>query len=353
MNVVPSPFGHVAPKVASSVSSRISFLHSVMSLKEFGKLVLATFWEWWYDNTFRLAAALAFYTVFSLAPILLIAISLAGLVFDAEFARNQVASQIIALVGEEGGRAVEEVMAGSENFGSNPLAAFIGIATLIIGSTVVFAELQSALNDIWGVKAQATGSGLTKMIRDRILSFGLVLALVFLLLVSMLVDAAVATAQEYVWRDLPGWPRVSWTINAVCSFAIISFLFALIYKYLPDVVITWRDVAIGSLVTAVLFIAGKFGIGLYLGRMAFGSTYGAAGSFVVLLIWVYYSALISFFGAEFTQVYTRRYGSLIEPQSYAKRTGAKPSGVYESPEDPGNPHHRPTASVEPYGPEKE
>jgi len=308
-----------------------------MTLKQFGKMVLATFWEWWYDNTFRLAAALAFYTVFSLAPILLIAISLAGLIFDAERARQQVASQITDLVGQQGGQAVEEVMQATENLGTNPLAASIGVATLLIGSTVVFAELQSALNDIWGVKAQTSGTGFTKMIRDRILSFGLVLAFVFLLLVSMLVDTAIASAQEMVWGDLPAWPRVTWAINSLVTFAIISFLFALIYKYLPDVVITWRDVAIGSLVTAALFIIGKFCIGLYLGRTAFGSTYGAAGSFVVLLIWVYYSALISFFGAEFTQVYTRRYGSLIQPQSYAQRTGDKPTGAQEGPEDDPKP----------------
>jgi membrane protein len=279
--------------------------------------------EWWEDNTFRLAASLAFYTIFSIAPILLIAVEIASVVFSREQAQQQIVKQIEALVGVEGGRAVQEVLRGAGRIGGNPTAVALGLVAILIGSTAVFAELQAALNQVWDVRADPQRSAIKGLVRTRLRSFALVLAVGFLLLVSLVLSALLAAVQEYLADQIPGASWVWHVGNFLVSFAVVSGLFAMIYKYLPDVQITWRDVAIGSLVTAVLFSLGKWLIGLYLGRTAFASTYGAAGSFVVLLIWVYYSALASFFGAEFTQVYARRFGSRIRPEPHAVRVGRK------------------------------
>ena len=292
-------------------------------ITEFTDLFKTTFWEWWNDNTFRLAASLAFYTIFSLAPILLIAVSIASLVFSQESATEQVVREVQTLVGEEGAKAVRQVLRSVGRIEGTPMAIVTGLITLIMGSTAVFAELQSALNQIWDVRSNPQGNAVKGFIRDRMRSFSIVLVVGFLLLVSLVINAALAGVQTYLADWMPGIPRLWQTLNFITSLAVITLLFALIYKYLPDVRITWRDVTVGAFVTSMFFSAGKQLIGLYLGHMALGSTYGAAGSFVVLLIWVYYSALISFFGAEFTQVYARRYGSKIRPQAHAIRVGRK------------------------------
>lgn len=301
-----------------------------MPLRDIFDVLKATFLEWWNDNTFRLAASLAFYTIFSLAPVLVIAVALAGLVFDqggSETIRQDLADEIGTLVGPEGRAAVEQVLEGASVDRGSPAAAVIGIVTVLIGSTFVFAELQSALNMIWDVRVDPTRSMIRGLVRDRLRSFGIALSVGFVLVVSLVVSTALSAAQNQLNNYLPG---VSWLwriANLLAWLVLVSGLFAMIYKYLPDVEITWRDVAIGALVTAVLFSIGKFAIGAYLGRMAFGSAYGGAGSFVVFLIWVYYSALICFFGAEFTQVFARRYGSRIRPQEHAVRVGRKKDEV--------------------------
>jgi membrane protein len=286
-------------------------------------LVMAAFNDWWEDNTFRLAASLAFYTIFSLAPILLIAVEMASFVFSRAQAQRQIVHQIEQLVGPEGGRAVQEVLRGAGEIGSNPTAAALGLAAILIGSTAVFAELQAALNYIWDVQVDPQRNVLKSLLRTRLRSFTLVLVVGFLLLVSLVVSAALSAVQEFMQGQLPGIPVVWQVGNFLLSFGVIAFLFAMIYKYLPDVQLTWRDVTIGSLATAALFALGKWLIGFYLGHAAFGSTYGAAGSFVILLIWVYYSALISFLGAEFTQVYVRRFGSNPRPEPHAVPIGRK------------------------------
>lgn len=289
----------------------------------FWDLLKAAARDWWNDNTFRLAAALAFYTIFSLSPIMLIAIALAGMVFGEEAVTRHLVHEIAALVGPEGGRAVGQVLASAQAAGSQPLAAAFGVVTLVIGSTAVFAELQAALNLIWDVEAKPRRGMLSGFVRDRLLSFAMVLAIGFLLLVSLLVSAALSGAQAYLAARVPAawlWQGV----NLLLSFLLTTGLFMLIYKVLPDTRIAWRDVFIGAVVTALLFSIGRFVIGEYLGRVSLGSRFGAAGSFAVLLVWVYYSALISFFGAEFTQVYSRRYGSHIQPVEYAVRKGGKP-----------------------------
>ena len=287
------------------------------------RLAKAAFNEWWEDDAFRLAAALAFYTIFSLAPILLISVELVGFIFSKEEARQQIIYQVENLTGAQGGAAVSEVLNSLGALGGNWSAVLLGVLAILAGSTAVFANLQSALNQIWDVKPDPRQNMLKGLLRSRLQSFALVLTVGFLLLVSLVLSAFFSAAQEYLTAWIPGgrwWWQLS---NSVGSFVIIALMFALIYKYLPDVKITWKDVGIGALVTAVLFSLGKWLIGLYLGRTAFASTYGAAGSFVVMLLWVYYSALISFYGAEFTQVYARQYGSRIRPKNHAVRIGDK------------------------------
>lgn len=298
-----------------------------MSLKTLWHVIKATFLEWWNDNTFRLAASLAFYTTFSLAPILVIAVSITGLVFTQEHATNQIVQQVERLAGPQGADVVVQILKSSSEGGGGPIATILGVVTLVIGSTAVFVELQSALNHVWDVQTDPKASVLKELIRDRLRSFTIVVAVGFLLLVSLLISAGLAGAQTFMAGTIRGVPWLWRGFNFIASFVVISLLFAMVYRYLPDVKITWRDVSVGSMVTALLFTGGKYLIGLYLGHMTLGSSYGAAGSFVVMLIWVYYSALICFFGAEFTQVYARRYGSKIRPQPHAVRVGRKEDGI--------------------------
>ena len=296
-------------------------------VKNFFGLLKTAAVEWWEDNTFRLAASLAFYTIFSLAPVLVITIAIARFWFDDERATDQVVGQITTLVGEEGGLAVRAVATASQKTASGAFGVIVGIGSLLVGSTVVFMELQAALNLIWDVKADPSRGFWYSLVRDRLLSFALVLGVGFLLLVSLVLSATLAGVAAY-FGGKGSQETILWqVINNVTSFVVAWLLFAMIFKVLPDAKITWRDVAIGSAVTAFLFSVGKHLIGLYLGKTATASTYGAAGSFAVLLIWIYYSALISFYGAEFTQVYARRYGSRIKPEEYAERVGEKPDAV--------------------------
>ncbi|PKN28938.1 MAG: hypothetical protein CVU64_10695 [Deltaproteobacteria bacterium HGW-Deltaproteobacteria-21] len=297
--------------------------HKVTMFKTVWDLLRLTFKDWWNDDSFRLASSVAFYTIFSLAPILTISVGLAGLVFSQEHAREQIVLQIETLSGSQGASAVRQVLKGAADIGGNPLAIAGAVLAIVVGSTAVFASLQSALNDIWDVKAAPRRSMWKGLIRDRMRSFGIVLTVGFLLIVSMVVSALLTGAQELMSQRIEGIGWVWRLLESTISFGIVSLLFAAIYKYLPDVQISWGDVAVGALITAALFTMGKYMIGLYLGQVAIGSTYGAAGSFVVLLIWVYYSVLISFLGAEFTQVYARRYGSRIRPQPHAVRIGKK------------------------------
>jgi membrane protein len=290
-------------------------------------LFKTAFTEWMEDNTFRLAASLAFYTIFSIAPILLISVEIAGFIFSRGAARQQLIMQVEELAGVQGGQAVAQILDSVGVWEGNWIAVAIGIGTILVGSTVVFAELQSALNQIWDVMPDPKRSAFRSLIRTRVRSFAVVLSVGFLLLVSLVVSAALAAAHNYLAEALPVTPWLWQIFNFLISLAITTLLFAMIYKYLPDVQITWSDVGIGALVTAILFNLGKSLIGLYLGQTAVASVYGAAGSFVVFLFWIYYSALISFFGAEFTQVYARRYGSKIRPEKHAIRVGRKSDTV--------------------------
>lgn len=293
----------------------------------FGGLLKASAVEWWNDNTFRMSAALAFYMIFSLSPLLVIAVGAAGLIFGETQARERISAELGRLIGPQGGDAVEQAIEQAQFSTGSPWAVTVGIITLVIGSTVVFAELQAALNQIWDVKVVPKRFGIWKVVRDRLLSFGLVLVVSLLLLVSLLISALLAAAEARLADWVPH-AATAWQWANQSAFIVIgAVLFALIYRYLPDVRIGWRDVAVGAAVTSVLFNVGKYLIGLYLGQTAGASTYGAAGSLAVFLIWMYYSALICFFGAEFTQVFARMYGSRIRPSSQAVRVGDKPDEV--------------------------
>jgi membrane protein len=271
-------------------------------------LLSETFFEWYEDRAPRLGAALAFYTVFALAPALILIIALAALLLGKDAAQSQIISQVEDLAGNAGAQAVQAAIESARSAGGSLLATALGALTLLFGLWGVFGELQDALNTIWGVTT-VPGRGVIGVIKKRFWSFTMVVGIGFLLLVSLAASAWLAALGKFFSRLLPLPAAMMETANALLSFVVITFMFAVIYKLLPDVRIAWRDVWTGAAVTAVLFTIGKSLIGLYLGRSTVASVYGAAGSLVVILLWVYYSAQIVFFGAEFTKVYSRRFGA--------------------------------------------
>jgi membrane protein len=270
-------------------------------------LVSESVWAWVNDRASRKGAALAFYTVFSLAPILIVAIAIAGLFFGEEAARGEIYAQMSELIGPDGAQAIQAMIQSANRPEAGITATIVGIVTLFIGATTALAELKDGLDQIWQVPNERM-SGFWYFVRKRLLSIGMILSLGFLLLVS-LVFSAVLTALAKRWGNFDGTGVILQGLNFFVSFVLVTILFAMIYKILPSVRIAWRDVIIGAVVTALLFSIGKFMIGLYLGNSAIGSSYGAAGSIVLVLVWVYYSAQIFLLGAEFTKVYAHRYGS--------------------------------------------
>jgi membrane protein len=274
-------------------------------------------WDWFDDSAPTLGAAVAYYTVFSLAPLFVIAVAIAGLVFGREAAQGQIFEQLRAMIGETSAAAMEDVV---ESANSQPragvFATIIGFVALIVGASGVFAQMQASLNAIWRVEPKP-GRGIWGLIQDRVLSFGFILIVGFLLLISLILTTIIAFIGEWFGGFLPGIETLIQILNAILSLAVITLLFAMIFKFLPDVKIAWRDVWIGALITAGLFTAGKEVLGLYLGKSGVASSYGAAGSLIVLLLWVYYSAQIVFFGAEFTKAYANRFGSRVTPADNA------------------------------------
>ncbi len=290
--------------------------------KAIGCLLKETLGRWWESNPFRLGAALAYYTVFSLAPVVLIALWIAGLFFGAKTAHQELLQDIDQTFGSRVSQAIADVVEYSKTSSGGTLATIFSIIVILFGATSVFVQLQDSLNTIWGVKARE-GGGILAAVKDRFLSFTIVLAVGFLLLVSLVFSAVLSTVGTYVLPStLPGGPILWRTLNWLLSLVLITLLFALIYKLLPDVVIEWRNVWVGSAVTAFLFVVGKYLIGLYLGRSTWISAYGAAGSLVVVLLWVYYSSQIFLFGAAFTYVYAHRSCKPIEIKSNAKPIAA-------------------------------
>ncbi|PZO21790.1 MAG: ribonuclease BN [Leptolyngbya foveolarum] len=284
----------------------------------FWSLLKQSFAEWQRDKVSRLAAALAYYTAFALAPVLVIVIAIASFLFEQSTVQGRIIDQLQSLLGKDGAEMVREMLVSAQSQDSNSfLATVVGVALLILGASGLFIQLQDALNTVWNVEAR-TDQGIWRLIRDRLLSFGMVLVIGFLLMVSLLLSAALTAVSGLVGSGgLPGLDVVWQIANVILSFGIITLLFGLIYKILPDAKIGWSDVWIGAAITALLFTIGKWLIGLYIGNSSAASAYGAAGSFVVLLLWIYYSAQILLFGAEFTQVYANRFGSRIQPDENA------------------------------------
>ncbi|HKY54677.1 MAG TPA: YihY/virulence factor BrkB family protein [Anaerolineales bacterium] len=276
---------------------------------------------WKEDYASRLSAALAYYTIFSLAPLLVIVIAITGLIWEADVVRAQILSQIQALIGPEGADFVASLITSTGSPAQDIVALIIGIIILLFGALGVFNELHNSLNIIWNVKVEKPEGflqAIKKVILDRLLSFTMILGIGFLLLVSLVITAGLSATQETIGNAFPFSEFILQIVNLAISIGVITVLFALMYKFLPDAVIAWRDVWLGAFVTAILFSIGKTAIGIYLGNSAVTSTFGAAGSLVLLLLWIYYSAQILFFGAEFTQVYANKYGSKILPEGKEK-----------------------------------
>jgi len=286
-------------------------------IKKMGALLKESAKEWSDDNASRLSAALSYYTIFSIAPLLVLAIAVAGMVFGQEAASHQIFNQIRGLVGDQGAITIQTMVEKLHQNGGGVIATIVGVVTVLIGASGAFEELQSALNTIWKVQAKP-GHTVKVFLRIRLLSFSLVLVIGFMLLVTLVISAALAGMGHYLDQVLPIPAIVLQAFNLSISFAVTALLFTLIYKVLPDVVLKWRDVWIGGTFTALLFSLGRYLIGLYLGRGTFSSAYGAAGSLVIILAWIYYSAQILFFGAEFTKVYATTFGRNIKPKANAE-----------------------------------
>jgi len=273
-------------------------------------LVRAALSSWIDDYAPSMGAALSYYTVFSLAPLLLIVVSVAGLVFGEEAVRGELFAQLQQLMGDDAAKAVQSLLASVSQPTHGVIGTAVGVAVLLFGATTVFGELQDALDRIWRAPARHASSGVWTLLRARLLSFGLILGLAFLLMVSLVLGAAISALGRWWGPVFGGWAVTAQVVNEIVAFALTTVVFALIYKVMPRVSVRWHDVWLGALVTALLFTVGKFLIGLYIGKSGVTSAFGAAGSIVVIFLWVYYSAQIFLVGAEFTWVYARTLGSM-------------------------------------------
>lgn len=305
-------------------------------LKIFFSLLTQTFTEWNEDHAPRLAAALAYYTAFSIAPLLVVVIGVVGIIVSQQTVQNQILSEVQRSVGPDAAKMVDELIINASKPAEGLLATILGIATLLLGAGGAFGQLQDALNTIWDVDPSSTGkrnSGVVLQIQNKFLSFGMVLVVGFLLLVSLVINAVIAALSTYVGTLLPGVEFLVSLLNLVISLIVITAMFALLYKFLPKIKLEWRDVIIGAALTSVLFTIGRFLLGWYLGRSGTTSAYGAAGSFVLILLWIYYSAQIVLFGAEFTQVFARRHGSLQGSKTVpvSRNTPAPTAGTVPAP----------------------
>ncbi|MBW4459672.1 MAG: YihY/virulence factor BrkB family protein [Nodosilinea sp. WJT8-NPBG4] len=296
-----------------------------MSPKQVWQLLKQAFKEWNQDQASQLAAALAYYTLFSLAPLLILAIAIASLFFDNGAVRDQLMGQVESLMGGASADFVRTVLDNANRPGESSgwLASVISVVLLVVGATGVLSQLQLSLNTIWNLEARP-GISLITQLRKRLLSLGMVLVIGFLLLVSLIASSAISGFSGYLNTLMPGLDALVQLLNFVLAFGLTTLLFAMMFKYLPDAIIAWRDVWFGAAATAILFSVGKYLIGLYLGNSSFGSSYGAAGSVIILLVWVFYSAQILFYGAELTQVYSRRFGSQIKPNKYTVQRDPSP-----------------------------
>lgn len=272
------------------------------------------------DKVTKLGGSLAYYTIFSMGPLLIVIISLCSLIFQREAIEGQVYDQLKGFLGEDTAITLQEIIKKAAVNGKGVVAVVIGAVTLLVGATTVFGEIQDSINGIWGLKPKPK-KGWLKMLQNRVLSFSVIISLGFLLVVSLGINAIMDALSRQLSRAFPDITvTLFYILNQIITFIVISVIFAVIFKVLPDAKIKWRDVMLGSFVTGFLFILGKFGISFYISKSNVGTTYGAAGSLVVLLLWTYYSSLILYFGAEFTKAYALVYGTEIHPNSYAVTT---------------------------------
>ena len=286
-----------------------------MNLKKTWPILKNTFSEFGEDKVLRLSAAMAYYAMFSIGPLLIIAMGLAGFAFGHDAVRQQIQEQLRGMLGEGAAKTIDSMMSAQKH-GASFIATLVGLVALLFGAAGLFGQLQDSLNTIWGVKSKP-GAGIWGFIRARFLSFSMVLGTGFLLLVSMALTTFLSAATGSLGNKLPMPEAAAHILNFVVSFALISVLFAMIFKFLPDVRIPFSNVWVGAVGTALLFTAGKYLLALYLGRASTASPYGAAGSVIIILMWVYYASVILLFGAEFTQVYARQTGAKIVPTKYA------------------------------------
>ncbi len=309
-------------------------------LKDALSLLKQTFIEWSSDNAPRLAAALAYYVVFSLAPLLVLTIAVAGFVLQESLARSEVMSVITDAVGPQAATFVGELIDGLRQPGTGVISTLLGLGALLLGALGAFEQLKSALNTVWNVPDTQRRSGIGGFLFNKLLSFGMILVIGFLLLASLILNTLLSAFQTFALSLLPQAHIVLQVSNLLLSYGIIVLLFAMIYRFLPDITLEWRDVWVGALVTTLLFNLGKFVLGLYLVHSGTASAYGAAGSFVLIMLWIYYSAQIVLFGAEFTQVYSRRYGSLrdhpLPPKSQQARDTVETKVITVPADTPGD-----------------
>lgn len=288
------------------------------SLKDIWSIIKQSFSDFIDNKVLKLSAALAFYTIFSLPAMLIIVISVSDIFYGRAAIEGTLYHQIAEFVGSEAALQIQQTIRSAALSQSSYFATIVGIVTLLFGATSVFSEIQDSINHIWKLKAKPKGTGFLKMLINRLLSFSLVVSLGFLLLVSLLINGLMDAFINRLTRMFPELTVIMvYTVNVIITFGITALLFAMIFKVLPDARIKWKHVRAGAITTAVLFMLGKFLIGYYLGHSGLSSTYGTAGSVIIMLLWVYYSAMILYFGAVFTHVYTVHTGSRIYPTNYA------------------------------------
>jgi membrane protein len=291
---------------------------AVARAKRNAGLLKETFEEWKDDDALQWGAALAYYSIFSIAPLLLIVISVASLVFGRAAVEGRLIDEIGGVVGPQAAEAIQTMVANASATGSGVWGTIVGVVLMLLGASGAFAHLQKSLNHLWNVEPKAD-AGWRLVVRQRVAALGMVLVVALLLLTALVLSAAISALGSYADQLLPMPAWALGLLDFAVSMAVITLLFAAIYKVLPDVEIEWREVWVGAAMTALLFVLGKLAIGLYLGRSGVASSYGAAGSLVVLLVWIFYSSQLVFFGAEFTQVWARRRGKRIQPSEWAVR----------------------------------
>ena len=295
--------------------------------KHLPKLLKSTYKEWNADDPWRLSAIVAYYAVLSLPGLLVLVINTVGAIWGTEIVQGKLTGEISSALGPSAAESIKDIISSTRGGNKSVISTIIGIATLVFGATGVFYHLQLSLNNVWGIKQDAD-SGIKKVVLDRLLGFGFVLVVGFLLLVSFILSTLLTLLNSYLQNFLPEFSIITAAIfSEALSLSVITVLFALLFKFLPDAKIKWKSIWVGALLTAILFTIGKFLLGLYFGTADPSSTYGAAGSIVLILLWVSYSCLILFFGAEFTWVYAERYGFSIRPNSHA----VKINGVNNDP----------------------